>query len=75
VKRPDSFAKLFLAELKRRRIPVLAQRDDDCYVISVVGVATMIGAAALIAWYKRADERRPGARQKPANADFAGGEA
>jgi len=44
-------------------------------VISVVGVATMIGAAALIAWYKRADERRPGARQKPANADFAGGEA
>ncbi len=44
-------------------------------VISVVGVGTMIAAAALIAWYKRADERRPGARQKPANADFAGGEA
>ena len=44
-------------------------------VISVVGVVTMIAAAALIAWYKRADERRPDARQKPANADFAGGEA
>jgi hypothetical protein len=44
-------------------------------VISVAGVLTMIAAAALIAWYKRADERRPGARQKPANADFAGGEA
>jgi hypothetical protein len=44
-------------------------------VISIVGVATMIAAAALIAWYKRADERRPGVRQKPANADFAGGEA
>jgi hypothetical protein len=44
-------------------------------VISVVGVLTMIAAAALIAWYKRADERRPGSRQKPANADFAGGEA
>jgi hypothetical protein len=44
-------------------------------VISVVGILTMIGAAALIAWYKRADERRPGGRQKPANADFAGGEA
>jgi len=43
-------------------------------VISIVGIATMIAAAALIAWYKRADERRPGARQKPANADFAGGE-
>jgi len=44
-------------------------------VISVVGVLTMIAAASLIAWYKRADERRPGSRQKPANADFAGGEA
>ena len=44
-------------------------------VISIVGILTMIAAAALIAWYKRADERRPGARQKPANADFAGGEA
>jgi hypothetical protein len=44
-------------------------------VISVVGILTMIAAAALIAWYKRADERRPGSRQKPANADFAGGEA
>jgi hypothetical protein len=43
--------------------------------ISVVGVLTMIAAAALIGWYKRADERRPGSRQKPANADFAGGEA
>ena len=44
-------------------------------VISIVGILTMIAAAALIAWYKRADERRPGVRQKPANADFAGGEA
>jgi hypothetical protein len=44
-------------------------------VISIVGILTMIATAALIAWYKKADERRPGARQKPANADFAGGEA
>jgi hypothetical protein len=44
-------------------------------VISIVGILAMIAAAALIAWYKRADERRPGTRQKPANADFAGGEA
>ncbi len=43
--------------------------------ISVVGILTMVAAAALIAWYKRADERRPGARPKTANADFAGGEA
>jgi hypothetical protein len=44
-------------------------------VISIVGILTMIATAALIAWYKKADERRPGARHKPANADFAGGEA
>ena len=44
-------------------------------VISVVGILTMVAAAALIAWYKRADERRPGARPKTANADLAGGEA
>jgi hypothetical protein len=45
------------------------------FAISVAGILTMIAAAALIAWYKRADERRPGARPKPANADLAGGEA
>jgi hypothetical protein len=44
-------------------------------LISVAGILTMIAVAALIAWYKRADERRPGARPKPANADLAGGEA
>jgi hypothetical protein len=44
-------------------------------VISIVGILTMVAAAALIAWYKRADERRPGARPKAANADLAGGEA
>jgi len=45
------------------------------FLISVVGILTMIAAAALIAWYKEADERRPGARPKNANADLAGGEA
>jgi hypothetical protein len=44
-------------------------------VISVVGILTMIAAAAMIAWYKRADERRPATRPKAANADLAGGEA
>jgi hypothetical protein len=44
-------------------------------LISVLGILTMIAAAALIAWYKRADERRPGARPKSGNADLAGGEA
>jgi hypothetical protein len=44
-------------------------------LISAFGILTMIAAAALIGWYKRADERRPGSRQKPGNADLAGGEA
>jgi hypothetical protein len=44
-------------------------------VISIVGILAMISAAAMIAWYKRADERRPSARPKAANADLAGGEA
>jgi hypothetical protein len=44
-------------------------------LISALGILTMIAAAALIGWYKRADERRPGSRQKPGNADLAGGEA
>jgi hypothetical protein len=43
-------------------------------LISAIGILTMIAAAALIAWYKRADQSRPGARQKAANADLAGGE-
>ncbi len=35
----------------------------------------MIATAWLIAWYKRMEERRPGARAARKNADLAGGEA
>ena len=35
----------------------------------------MIATAALISWYKTIEGRRPGAPQKPPDADLAGGEA
>jgi hypothetical protein len=44
-------------------------------LISALGILIMIAAAALIAWYKRLEGRRPGSRSKPPNADLAGGEA
>ena len=81
----DPVRTAFAGDLLPRRVPGLRRtlrawsrfraRIWMQIVISIVGILTMIAAAALIAWYKRADERRPGARQKPANADFAGGEA
>ena len=42
--------------------------------VSVLGIIVMIGAAALISWYKRVEGRNPGSRP-PSNADLAGGEA
>ena len=41
----------------------------------VIATGSLLAAAALISWTKRADERRPASRPKPATADFAGGEA
>jgi hypothetical protein len=43
-------------------------------LVSVLGIIVMIGAAALISWYKRIEGRTPGSRSPP-NADMAGGEA
>jgi hypothetical protein len=42
---------------------------------SVVGIAVMIVTAWLITWYKDSEGRSPGAKQKPPDADMAGGEA
>ena len=44
-------------------------------LISALGILTMVATAWLIAWYKRVEERRPGARAVRRNADLAGGEA
>ncbi|MBW7948273.1 MAG: OpgC domain-containing protein [Pseudorhodoplanes sp.] len=43
-------------------------------VVSVVGIALMIAAAWLIAWYKRVEGRKATARPQAARADLAGGE-
>jgi hypothetical protein len=44
-------------------------------VISLLGIAAMISAAALITWYKNLEGRSPGPRTKSPDADLAGGEA
>jgi hypothetical protein len=44
-------------------------------LISALGIAIMIGTAALIMWYKDLEGRGPTTRPKSANADLAGGEA
>jgi hypothetical protein len=45
-------------------------------VVSLLGIVIMIAAAAMLTWYKRAEGRSPGSRQrKTPDADLAGGEA
>jgi hypothetical protein len=44
-------------------------------VVSFTGIAIMIAAAWLIAWYKKVEIRKPAARPKSPDADLAGGEA
>ncbi len=44
-------------------------------MLSISGVFVMVGAAALITWYKGVEGRSPGSRPKSADADLAGGEA
>jgi len=44
-------------------------------LISVAGIAIMIGTALLISWYKRMEGRGSGTPKRPPDADLAGGEA
>lgn len=44
-------------------------------VVSVLGILIMVAVAWLLAWYKRATERKGAARPKMPDADLAGGEA
>jgi hypothetical protein len=43
--------------------------------LSVLGIAIMTAAAALISWYKRVESRASGSPRRPPDADLAGGEA
>jgi hypothetical protein len=46
------------------------------FLVSGLGIVIMVGVAALLTWYKRAEERSPGSRRKKGpDADLAGGEA
>jgi hypothetical protein len=44
-------------------------------LVSLLGILTMIAAAAMITWYKTLEGRSPGSRPKQRDADLAGGEA
>jgi hypothetical protein len=44
-------------------------------LVSAAGVVAMVAVAMLITWYKNVEGRKHGPRQRPANADLAGGEA
>jgi hypothetical protein len=41
-------------------------------LVSVLGVAIMVAAAALMSWYRHIEERSPGSRSKPPSASPAG---
>ena len=43
--------------------------------ISLTGIVIMIATATLISWYKEIEGRSPNSRDKPPDADLAGGEA
>jgi hypothetical protein len=46
------------------------------FLVSGLGIVIMVGVAALLTWYKRAEERSSGSRRKEGpDADLAGGEA
>ena len=44
-------------------------------LVSIAGIAIMIGTALLISWYKRMEGRGSGTPKRPPDADLAGGEA
>ena len=41
-------------------------------LVSILGIAIMVAAAALMSWYRRIEERSPGTRSKPPNTTPAG---
>jgi hypothetical protein len=53
----------------------LSDRVITQVLVSALGIAIMVAAAAMIAWYKKIEGRSPGSRSKPPDADLAGGEA
>ena len=44
-------------------------------IVSVIGIAVMVAAAALISWYRWVERQGPGPRPPSTKAGFAGGDA
>jgi len=44
-------------------------------IVSVVGIAIMVGAAAMLSWYKRVERQGPGPRPPVTKPGYAGGDA
>jgi len=44
-------------------------------IVSVVGIAIMVGAAAMLSWYKRVERQGPGPRRPFTKPGYAGGDA
>jgi hypothetical protein len=65
---------VFLAFAGHIALQELSARVAAQVIVSVLGIIAMVGAAALISWYKMVEGRSPGSRPPP-NADLAGGEA
>jgi len=64
---------VFLAFAAHFVIEQVSARLAAQVAVSLVGVAIMVAAASVMAWYKRIEGQRPGRR--PTDADLAGGEA
>jgi hypothetical protein len=44
-------------------------------IVSVVGIAIMVGVAAMVSWYKRVERQGPGPRPPSIKPGYAGGDA
>jgi hypothetical protein len=64
---------VFLAFAAHFVMVQVSERIATQVIVSVLGIAVMIAAAALSTWYKKIEGRSPGSR--PPDADLAGGEA
>jgi OpgC protein len=57
---------------------VFTEVSDRLYaqiLVSALGIAIMVGVAALVSWYKRVEKRGPGPRPPATQPGYAGGGA
>jgi len=66
---------VFLAFAGHFFLVEVSDRLSAQVLVSALGIAAMIAAAGLLAWYKKAEGRASGSGGKQPDADLAGGEA